>query len=210
LGINSAGVLPANGTYMQISVGTWTNIIGNGSDVIFQNPTYYLRTNLVNLYSTSNLFFNSTWVNVVGSTAVPTNSGFGYIANHNGQWDTNLWAQSLIGIVPMSSLDTTKVVTNNSSPNFNSTAVGNLTVNGFQTNNTSVYFHGNIVGGNYFGNGFGLTMAEVQFSTHSSSGIRDFLLHPMSLLGVQLLGSVLIPIILRIRFYLCQQPALGV
>jgi hypothetical protein len=161
LGINSAGVVPANGTYLQIATGTWTNVIGNGSDVIYQNPTYFLRTNLVNLYSTSNLFFNSTWLNVIGSSSVPTNSGFGYIANHNGQWDTNIWAQSLIGIVPMNSLDTTKVVTNNSSPNFNNTAVGNLTVNGFQTNLSAAFFQGNITGGNFFGNGAGLTNLTV-------------------------------------------------
>jgi len=182
LGINGAGVVPANGTYLQIAVGTWTNIIGNGSDVIFQNPTYYLRTNLVNLYSTSNLFFNSTWVNVVGSTAVPTNSGFGYIANHNGQWDTNLWAQGLVGIVPMSSLDTTKVVTNNSNPNFNNTAVGNLTVNGFQTNNSSMYFISSINGGRFNGDGGGLTNLTVNnYVQGSLTNSETFILYTNNL-----------------------------
>lgn len=114
VGINAAGVLQANGTYIQTATAsTWTNIAGNGSDIIFQNPTYFLRTNLVNLYSTGNLFTNGGWLDVIGSTAVPTNSGFGYVANHSGQWDTNVWAAGLTGLVPMQNLDTTKVLTNN-------------------------------------------------------------------------------------------------
>jgi len=197
VGINSTGVIPANGTFIQIAVGTWTNILGNGSDIIFQNPTYFLRTNLVNLYSTSNLFFNSTWVNVIGSSAVPTNSGFGYIANHNGQWDTNIWASSLSGIVPMGNLDTVKIITNNQSANlvFN----GGLTVG----NNTTItataggYIGGVVLGttttngdigaasvhgGNFYGNGSGLTnVAVTSYVQGSLTNSQTFLLYTNNL-----------------------------
>lgn len=161
IGIHGAGIISALGTYVtNILSSTWSNILGNGSDIIFQNPTYFLRTNGVSLYSTSNLLYNSTWLDVIGSTAVPTNSGFGYNESHGGIRDFHVWAQGLEGIVPMASLDTSKVITNNSSPNFNTAT---------STASISTTFSGaNFDGGNINGSSGNLT----NFNLYSSSGIK--------------------------------------
>lgn len=90
IGINNAGVSKAIGTYTNIAIGIWTNMAFNGSAIVFQNPTYFLQTNNVNLYSTTNPMPNSTWLLVLGATTVPSQSGFGYIFNHNGILDNNL------------------------------------------------------------------------------------------------------------------------
>lgn len=115
VGIHAAGVPAARGEYAQISGlnGTWTNLAGNGSAIVYMNPTYFLQTNNISLYSTPSLLPNSVWVNVIGTTAVPTNSGFGYRFNFAGFFPTNFNVGGVVGIIPMLSLDTTKVLTNN-------------------------------------------------------------------------------------------------
>ena len=113
VGIHAAGVASARGEYLQTAIGTWTNAAGNGSAIVFMNPTYFLQTNNVSLYSTPSLLGNSVWVNVIGSTAVPTNSGFGYRFSFAGLNPTNFNIAGVVGILPMISLDTTKVLTNN-------------------------------------------------------------------------------------------------
>lgn len=189
IGINGAGVVAANGTYIPISSVIWTNIRGNGSSVNFINPTWFLQTNQVNLYSTSNLVFNSVWLNVIGSTAVPTNSGFGYVNNHNGILDSNVWASSLAGIVPMANIDTTKVLTNgetaatllnggltlgNSMP---ITATGGAYIGGVllgvATTNGDV-LAASVHGGNFFGNGAGLTNVSLIGVTSPNFNISAF------------------------------------
>jgi hypothetical protein len=113
VGIHAAGVASARGEYLQTAIGTWTNAAGNGSAIVFMNPTYFLQTNNVSLYSTPSLLGNSVWVNVIGSSAVPTNSGFGYRFSFAGLNPTNFNVGGVVGILPMISLDTTKVLTNN-------------------------------------------------------------------------------------------------
>lgn len=192
VGINGAGISQANGTYIQLGNGTWTNVSGNGSDISFQNPTYFVRTNLVNLYSTGNLFTNGIYNNVIGSTAVPTNSGFGYVANYSGQWPTNIWAAGLTGIVPMQNLDTTKILTNNESApvqinaGFTVSGGGSITavVGGFIGGALLGFPNGTVTastfnGGKFNGDGSGLsgisvTNANVITNTEANVSLRNY------------------------------------
>lgn len=83
VGMWNSGVSLANGTYTILLAGLYTNTSGNGSDLSFQNPTWFQRTNGVNLYSSSSLAVGSTWNNVIGSTTIP-NSSYGYTNNLTG------------------------------------------------------------------------------------------------------------------------------
>ena len=78
------------GTYFTNTAvaGDFTNANGNGSDIKFSNPTWYARTNGVNVFSSSNLVSGSTWLNVIGSPAVPT-SGYGYTNDASGIYTVN-------------------------------------------------------------------------------------------------------------------------
>lgn len=104
VGMRNAGVSLANGTYTIISGGLYTNTFGNGSDLNFQNPTWFQRTNGVNLYSASSLAVGTTWNNVIGSTTVP-NSSYGYtndltgIVFYNFTSPTNLVTGSLTTVL---------------------------------------------------------------------------------------------------------------
>lgn len=114
IGIFNATFAGANGTYVTNGVaGVWTNIAGNGMAIVFQNPTYFVQNSQTNIYSTTNPLPGSTWLLVAGSTTVPSQSGYGILGRVNGIKLVGLNAQGLVGIVPMLSLDTTKVLTNN-------------------------------------------------------------------------------------------------
>lgn len=82
--IFNAGITAANGTYTNMGGKVYTNILGNGSSLNFQNPSWILQTNQVNSYSASSLAVGSVWSAIIG-VSTPPNSSYGYTNNFLGQ-----------------------------------------------------------------------------------------------------------------------------
>jgi hypothetical protein len=168
IGIWNCSFPGMNGTYVTNGVsGVWTNWTGNSQAVVFQNPTYFLQNAGTNVFSTTNPVPNSTWLLVAGSWTVPSQSGYGTIARMRGMKVLDLNAQGLIGLTPMVSLDTTKVLTNNeTAPTYVDT--NNLNTNFFGGAYTIL---GNNVQEGTGGTTVGGTDAHVEGVNSTSTGI---------------------------------------
>jgi hypothetical protein len=85
----AAGFPDCNGTYDILAAGSYTNTAGNGWDILFQNPTWYIRkwgvSAATNEYSCAALT-NGATVSVVNgaATPAPTVAG-GYYESMNGR-----------------------------------------------------------------------------------------------------------------------------
>ena len=93
----AAGFAGCNGTYDIITAGSYTNTAGNGWDILFQNPTWYIRWFGTNEYSTTALT-NGAPVSVVNGAATPAPAvAGGYYESMNGR--------RLLGIINSTNLD---------------------------------------------------------------------------------------------------------
>jgi hypothetical protein len=98
VGIIGSGSPTVDGTYINTANGsTWTNPFDARMTILLSAPTYFLQSNSVSLYSSTNIV---TWVVVNGANPVPVGA-WGSVWHMNGTqlkgivWSTNITAQIL-------------------------------------------------------------------------------------------------------------------